>query len=409
MKKENVLKTMIALTVTAPLLTGCSQPLNVKDDMKVEFGTPISTNVADYLNNEKTDKGELSKILAETKLEIVGDKKVENKDYQQIGDYKVKLTYDDEEVEVNVSVKDTTKPVFKDFKDTVDTYKDVKVDFTKLFKADDLSQVTITGDDKNVDYTKEGSYKATVTATDEGKNTETKEVTINVKKPEIKLDETSKSVYVKESFVLKPTIKGKDTKATFNSSNSSVATVSESGKVVAKKKGTTTITVSANGVSATCKVTVKSVPKGSSTTTQTITNPTTGKKEEVTVVKPSRPSGGGSSTSKTPQTSREAFNLINAERQKAGLPALAWDSSMESLAKTRAKEVTTKYSHVRPDGTDVAQTHLYGETVGNKSSASRQVSSWMNSRGHRNILLNKDFTKCVVARCGEYWVGLFSW
>lgn len=413
MKKENVLKTMIALTVTAPLLTGCSQSLNVKDDMKVEFGTPISTNVADYLNNEKTDKDELAKILAETKLEIVGDKKVENKDYQQIGDYKVKLTYDDEEVEVNVSVKDTTKPVFIDFKDTVDTYKDVKVDFTKLFEADDLSQVTITGDDKNVDYTKEGSYKATVTAKDSVGNTETKEVTINVKKPEIKLDKTSKSVYVKESFVLKPTIKGKDTKATFNSSNSSVATVSESGKVVAKKKGTTTITVSANGVNATCKVTVKSVPKGSSTTTQTVTNPTTGKKEEVTVVKPNFPSvdewnGFYDSKKATPQTSREAFNLINAERQKAGLPALAWDSSMESLAKTRAKEVTTKYSHTRPDGTNV-MSFVDGEIIANRPTASKAVNGWMNSRGHRNIILDKEFTKCVVGRCGEYWVGLFRW
>ncbi len=408
MKKENVIKTMIALTVTAPLLTGCSQSLNVKDDMKVEFGTPISTNVADYLNNEKTDKDKLSKILAETKLEIIGDKKVENKDYQKMGDYKVKLTYDDEEVEVNVSVKDTTKPVFKDFKDTVDTYKDVKVDFTKLFKADDLSQVTITGDDKNVDYTKEGSYKATVTATDEGKNTETKEVTINVKKPEVKLDKTSKSVYVKESFVLKPTIKGKDTKATFKSSNSSVATVSESGKVVAKKKGTTTITVSANGVNATCKVTVKSVPKGSSTTTQTIKNPTTGKNETVTVVKPSMPSWG-SSTSKTPQTSREAFNLINVERKKAGLPALAWDSSMGNLAKVRAKEIVSKYSHIRPDGTDVAQTHLYAENITNRPSSHSAVSSWVKSKPHYRTMTNAEYTKCAVARCGEYWVALFSW
>ena len=410
MKKENVIKTMIALTVTAPLLTGCSQSLNVKDDMKVEFGTPISTNVADYLNNEKTDKDELSKILAETKLEIVDDKKVENKDYQQIGDYKVKLTYNDEEVEVNVSVKDTTKPVFKDFKDTIDTYKDVKVDFAKIFVTEDLSKVTITADDSKVDYTKEGSYKTTVTATDEGKNTETKEVTINVKKPEIKLDKTSKSVYVKESFVLKPTIKGKDTKATFKSSNTSVATVSDTGKVTAKKKGTTTITVSANGVSATCKVTVKSVPKGSSTTTQTIKNPATGKNETVTVVKPSMPSWG-SSTSKTPQTSREAFNLINAERQRAGLPALTWDSSMESLAKTRAKEVTIKYSHVRPDGTQVVNGVngvRYAEVIANRPSASSAVKGWMNSRGHRKILLG-DKTRCVVAKCGEFWVGLFTY
>lgn len=407
MKKENILKTMITLTITAPLLTGCSQSLNVKNDMKVEFGTPISTNVADYLNNEKTDKDELSKILAETKLEIIGDKKVENKDYQQVGDYKVKLTYDNEEVEVNVSVKDTTKPVFKDFKDTVDTYKDVKVDFTKLFKADDLSQVTITGDDKNVDYTKEGSYKATVTATDEGKNTETKEVTINVKKPEIKLDKTSKSVYVKESFVLKPTIKGKDTKATFKSSNSSVATVSESGKVVAKKKGTTTITVSANGVNATCKVTVKSVPKGSSTTTQTIKNPTTGKNETVTVVKPSRPSGGGSSTSAKATTSREAFNLINAERQKAGLSVLSYASDWTNVALNRAKEATTNFSH---DGLNkYFKPYTVGECLarlGSNNVPSRVVDGWMNSSSHRAILMDPENTKMIVAKCGNCWVAL---
>lgn len=402
MKKENVLKTMIALTMIAPVLTGCGKTLNVKDEVNVEYGNAISTNVVDYLSEDIKNEDK-EKIIANTKVEILEDKKTEGKEYQSLGEYTVKLTYEDEVSEVKVIVKDTVKPVFKDFKNSVDTYKDVKVDFTKLYKAEDLDKVTITADDSKVDYTKEGSYKATVTATDESNNAETKEVTVNVKKPEIKLDKTSKSVYVKESFVLKTDIKGKDTKATFKSSDSTVATVSETGKVTAKKKGTATITATANGIEAKCKVTVKEVPKGSSTTTKVVTNPTTGKKEEVTVVKPSMPSGG-SSTSKTPQTSREAFNLINAERQKAGLPALAWDSSMESLAKTRAKEITTKYSHVRPDGSFAPSN---GEIIANRPTASMAVNAWMNSRGHRNIILHKEVTKCVVARCGEYWVGLF--
>lgn len=407
MKKENVLKTMIALTMIAPVLTGCGKTLNVKDEVNVEYGNAISTNVVDYLSEDIKNEDK-EKIIANTKVEILEDKKTEGKEYQSLGEYTVKLTYEDEVSEVKVIVKDTVKPVFKDFKNSVDTYKDVKVDFTKLYKAEDLDKVTITADDSKVDYTKEGSYKATVTATDESKNVETKEVTVNVKKPEIKLDKTSKSVYVKESFVLKPTIKGKDTKATFKSSDSTVATVSETGKVTAKKKGTATITATANGIEAKCKVTVKEVPKGSSTTTKVVTNPTTGKKEEVTVVKPSMPSGG-SSTSKTPQTSREAFNLINAERQKAGLPALAWDSSMESLAKTRAKEITTKYSHVRPNGTDVAQTHLYAENITNRPSSHSAVSSWVKSKPHYRTMTNAEYTKCAVARCGEYWVALFSW
>ena len=305
-------------------------------------------------------------------------------------------------------VKDTVKPVFKDFKNSVDTYKDVRIDFTKLYKAEDLDKVTITADDSKVDYTKEGSYKATVTATDESKNVETKEVTVNVKKPEIKLDKTSKSVYVKESFVLKPTIKGKDTKATFKSSNSSVATVTETGKVTAKKKGTATITATANGIEAKCKVIVKEVPKGSSTTTKVVTNPTTGKKEEVTVVKPSMPSGG-SSTSKTPQTSREAFNLINAERRKRGLPEYKWSSSLASSATIRAKEITTKYGHVRPDGSDpLDMPNVYSEIICNRSTANKAVQAWMNSTGHRNAILRDDLTIGAVAKCGEYWVALFG-
>lgn len=412
MKKINVLKIILGITMLAPVLTGCGKTLNVVDGVDVEFGNPISTNVEDYLDHEKIDEEELQKILAETKLEIVDDKKVDGKSYQQIGEYKVKLTYNNEESEVIIKVDDTTKPVFKDFKNSVDTYKDVRIDFTKSYKAEDLSSVTITSDDSQVDYTKEGSYKATVTATDESKNAETKEVTVNVKKPEIKLDTTNKSVYVKESFVLKATVKGKNTKATFKSSDMSVATVSDSGKVTAKKKGTTIITATANGVNATCKVTVKEVPKGYSTTTKVVTNPTTGKKEEVTVVKSSRPSGGGSSTSMKATTSREAFNLINVERRKRGLPEAEWDSECERIALLRAKEISLE-STITHNGFYKFQNvnHKLAEVctrLGSNNTTSHAVSNWMNSTAHKNILMDYDWDKLAVARCGNNWVAVNS-
>lgn len=409
MKKINVLKIILVITIILPILTGCGRTLNVVDEVSVEFGNPISTNVEDYLNLEKIGEGELQKILAETKLEIVDDKKVDGKSYQQIGEYKIKLTYNNEEFEVIVKVDDTTKPVFKDFKNSVDTYKDVRIDFTKSYKAEDLSSVTITSDDSQVDYTKEGSYKATVTATDESKNAETKEVTVNVKKPEIKLDTTNKSVYVKESFILKPTVKGKDTKATFKSSDMSVATVGDSGKVTAKKKGTTTITATANGVNATCKLTVKEVPKGSSTTTKIVTNPTSGKKEEVVVVKPS---GGGSSTFIQPTTSREAFNLINAERRKRGLPEAVWDSECERIALIRVKEISLE-STITHNGFYKFQNvnHKLAEVctrLGSNNTTSHAVGNWMNSTAHRNILMDYNWDKLAVARCGNNWVAINS-
>lgn len=403
MKKINVFKIILAITIISPILTGCGKTLNVVDEVSVEFGNPISTNVEDYLDKEKTDKNEMPKILAETKVEVLKDKKVKDKNYQPVGDYRVKLTYENEEVEIKVTVSDTVKPVFKDFKESVDTYKDVKIDFTKLYKAEDLSKVIIIADDSKIDYAKEGSYKATVTAIDESKNEETKEITVNVKKPEMKLDITTKSVYVKESFILKPTVKGKDTKATFKSSDTSVVTVSKTGKVTAKKKGTAIITVSANGVNATCKVTVKGVPKGSSTTTKVVTNPTSGKKEEVVVVKPS---GGVSSTSIQPTTSREAFNLINAERNKRGLSTLSYASDLESFALERAKAVSKNFSHF---GSGSYYKNGIGRTevlASGCTSAYEAVYGWKTSSAHWNALMGENKVSLIVARYGNYWVGI---
>ena len=53
------------------------------------------------------------------------------------------------------------------------------------------------------------------------------------------------------------TVKGKSSKVTWKSSNSSIASVSKTGIVTGKKEGTVTITAKANGVSATCKVAVR--------------------------------------------------------------------------------------------------------------------------------------------------------
>ena len=414
--KSNVSKLTLTALLTLPMLAGCSsQTLKTVDKLDVEYGTPISTEVAQYLS-EDIDKEDKAKILAEAKVEILEDKKVEGKDYQQIGEYTVKVTYDDEVSEVKVTVSDTVKPVFKDLKKEVSYVKDCKPsieDFSKQFKAEDLDKVTITVDDSQVDYTKEGSYKATVTATDESGNAETKEVTVNIKKPEIKLDKTSKSVYVKESFVLKSTVKGKDTKAAFKSSNSAVATVSETGKVTAKKKGTATITATANGVEAKCKVTVKALPSGSSTTTQTVTNPTTGKKEEVVVVKPSKPKTASATTS------REAFNLINKERQKAGLPALKWSNSLASKAKIRVKQNVElvsqgkRISHIYK-GEMPEKIGIYSEILADTSSSSPSyvVNGWMNSSAHKKNILDTRHIKgaTVMAKYNgrHIWVTVFE-
>ena len=62
-----------------------------------------------------------------------------------------------------------------------------------------------------------------------------------------------------KSFTIKPKLSpsGAEGKITFSSSKPKVASVTSKGKVKAKKKGTTTITVKVGKLKKTCKITVK--------------------------------------------------------------------------------------------------------------------------------------------------------
>lgn len=79
---------------------------------------------------------------------------------------------------------------------------------------------------------------------------------ITVKKPSLSLNRSSISLYPEENFQLVPNCSSKRP-LTFRSSASAVASVDESGLIIARKKGTATITVKVDGVSRICKVTVK--------------------------------------------------------------------------------------------------------------------------------------------------------
>ena len=108
----------------------------------------------------------------------------------------------------------------------------------------------------------------------------------------------------------------------------------------------------------------------------------------------------------------EVVRLVNEEREKQGLEPLDVDENLMELARIRAEEVSTKYSHERPDGSHVVQMG-YGENVGAKASAEKQVTSWMGSDGHRTNILREVYTRigvgCYQTEGGKYyWVQIFS-
>lgn len=114
----------------------------------------------------------------------------------------------------------------------------------------------------------------------------------------------------------------------------------------------------------------------------------------------------------------EAFSvltLVNAERKKRGLSALAMDKNLLEVAMQRAMETTLYWSHTRPTGSDcfTASSLMAAENIAvGQSSAKGVMNSWMNSSGHRGNILDEDHTTigigCVEVNQVKYWVQCFG-
>ena len=94
---------------------------------------------------------------------------------------------------------------------------------------------------------------ATIRATADGVSAKCQ---VTVKKPTLSLSRSSITLYPEENYQLTARCSS-NRPLTFRSSASAVASVDESGLIIARKKGTATITVKVDGVSRICKVTVK--------------------------------------------------------------------------------------------------------------------------------------------------------
>ena len=117
----------------------------------------------------------------------------------------------------------------------------------------------------------------------------------------------------------------------------------------------------------------------------------------------------------------EVIRLTNIERAKAGRSALIYNSGLQKAAMIRAKEISVKFSHTRPNGED-SSTALYEVGVGNSSgeniaagqkSPELVVKAWMNSQGHKLTLLDKENLYIGVGFYQDadgryYWVQSFA-
>lgn len=106
------------------------------------------------------------------------------------------------------------------------------------------------------------------------------------------------------------------------------------------------------------------------------------------------------------ETIQKIFELTNKARQENNLPALTYNKDIQDAADLRAKEISTKFSHTRPDGSNchtVVEKFEYRVTGENLIMADNPISepeilldTWMNSEGHRANILLPDFTSIAI-------------
>lgn len=116
-------------------------------------------------------------------------------------------------------------------------------------------------------------------------------------------------------------------------------------------------------------------------------------------------------------TTEEAamLKLINDERESLGLEKLVYSATLYEGAKIRGVEITTYFSHTRPDGSSysTAASSIYAENIAlGTMSASAAYNAFYNSAGHKANMLNESYKtfSCnrVIYNGVAYWVQLFG-
>lgn len=185
MKKTiNILMIIMMIMV----LSACGNYKLFSKNVNVEYGTPISKVVTDYIDVSKMHKEEIKVLKEESNVSLNAENE-EGKDYPAIGNYTLQISYGDENFNINIHVVDTVIPEFNEC-ETIKTFTFEKLEYASYVLATDLSEIEITFNDDNILFDKVGEYKLIAKAVDTSGNTNTKEIIVIVKS-----DEEYQSVY----------------------------------------------------------------------------------------------------------------------------------------------------------------------------------------------------------------------
>ena len=298
-KKENIIdkylntrkKKVIAGCVAGVLVIGCAGAIILNtssskelvlasDEVKAEFGQRVSTNIADYLDANKS--GDVDKIIKDTKEKdnlkyvTVTNKdeqgnvvSKEEKDYPKVGNYEINFTYKKEKQSVKVTVKDTKAPEIT-APDSIDViqYTDLSTfNFGELLQATDYSDVKDWKiDTSKVDVNTIGTYDLKVTIQDKYKNKASKKLKVNiVQAPEVAEGEVAVTEVVTDENGNKKTVvtKKASSEVSKNDAVASTSPVSNKGTVNSSSSTSSTKPTTNSGTSK---------PSGNNTSTSNSSN-----------------------------------------------------------------------------------------------------------------------------------------
>ncbi len=125
-----------------------------------------------------------------------------------------------------------------------------------------------------------------------------------------------------------------------------------------------------------------------------------------------------------PSYEQMVVQLVNAERQKYGMPALYYDSSISDVARTKSQDMAVNryFSHYSPTYGMASDMLLsfgitwsaWGENIASGQDTPQEVvTAWMNSPTHRNNILSPNFAFLGVGYYVDssgtpYWTQMFT-
>ncbi len=369
-KKENKVKKLlflIAFTLIVILAGSCvyinKDKIFKKEQEKIKIHKSI-----EFVDNMKLEAGKKLNIKEYIKNVEGGELILSNEtiDTKKVGEQTIKLSVKDsngeiEDFECVINIVDTTKPEIKTSKDKFEITVGDKVNLLGNVSAKDEIdgdlEVKIEG---NYDINKDGEYKLKYKAEDKSGNKAEKEFTLKVnKKVEVKTENNNNK-----------------TQTNNNKSNTN--------------------------------------KKNNTTNNKTNTNKTGSNNNKSTNTNNSKKTSNKSASSY--QSAKGILSLVNSERSKKKVGNLAWSSTLEQAAKTRAKELAKSFSHTRPNGSSfyTVSDSAYAENIAKGQTSVNSVNNaWRNSSGHYKNMVNSEYktmgAACYIENGQYYWVELFGY